>query len=488
MTTIVAARYEKKRKFTSYSKRPPTSSESRRGGIVPPLKFTDILDFGSKEREHLRNDVPSPQAKFPQPQTALEDDDDDDDDDTKAVNEDLVRLTRERDAAEKRADENEKFKCRFEDAELQINKLREELSSLEATKSDLFRTQLEVKNLSANNSKLLYRILQQENSTRTLKDAEARREKATEELEAIREKLVESTAALQAAEERASTNAHNYQRVTAEKTELQDQFCKAVRTHAMLEKKHNKLAGELEISKEECATIPALRSELTATETNLSSTTEALHKAQEQISGLELQIKGHKRDATALQNRIVECEHEKAALGSENNRLVATSTAAKSKAEEAIEGLHHRIRVAEKDLRGVRLDKSKLEEEVKAIVGERQDLCQRISNLEVAKLDHQTEQNLMLAQLAVAQSEASQLPAVRSELQAAQQQIEIANHHMEACPFVQKSEEFWSHSVEVSSELNALLSKSLVNLRATPKETPAKANTPLYPTPSPPCS
>ncbi|RYC55105.1 hypothetical protein CHU98_g11102 [Xylaria longipes] len=387
------------------------------------------------------------------------------------------------------------------DEDDEIAALQIEVSRLKATLAVQSDLSLQVNNLSAENSKLLEKIQQLErrsNHQKSLEDelkcvqsenAQAKqREDALQRKFAVQKQtikenynahLADTMTELREAHKQASQYEDRVQRLDKEKSELIQQLLKADRAHVTAQKKHDELTAELERAKDECAELPELRSKLTTIETQLSTTIRGVKEAQEQVSGLRLQLQESEKSRAALRNWITRLESEKAACEEENKKLDAAIT----KAQEDIQRLQLSLNNTKKVHEDAKLQRDKAQGELKVLTDDRAVLCRRIDNLEAEVREPRKEQIKLEAQLAVARNELSRLSSIGPNFQVAQQQFEAMNHHMEICPFIQNAE-FFDSCLKISREVSKLLGEA----SGSSDESPTESHEPPNHTPSPSCS
>ncbi|KAI1120983.1 hypothetical protein F5Y10DRAFT_112124 [Nemania abortiva] len=221
---------------------------------------------------------------------------------------------------------------------------------------------------------------------------------------------------------------------------------------------YNILIGKLDKSQKECGLLPSLRFSLMTTEIDLSAATTAYNAATEKMVGLESQLKKVEKENAILRKQTAELKSDKATLKEENEMVISSSKEANARAEENRRYLQQSLDGLRKNQEAIKVDRDKLQKEIKDATDERAGLCRRIHDFE--------------GELTAAKQRVSVLENVESELQVAQEQVAAMSKHMEQCPIASKSQEFWDDWLE---EVNKI-SEALRKLGSTPNESSREAS------------
>ncbi|KAI0535020.1 hypothetical protein GGR58DRAFT_504738 [Xylaria digitata] len=407
----------RKRRPTPYKRRRTSfGADDTNGEFIPPRSFTEILQYESANEEitRLNDKIKSLRAESSRLEaTALE---------NTRMAEEIATLSTTLDATKKSVEELTVFKARFEESEIERDNLREELK-LKNAEAMVARESLRAELIAE-------RQLRQAQET---------------ELTETRERLQNSQNALQSAKNEADLARRHMKKAREVRNELYEQSLDGNRTIAELESAYKKLSSELS----------TVKFNLTTTEMGLSATSEALSKAQtrildlesqlgeleqerasskDRIVELERQVSKQEEARATIESRIVELEHDKAML--EDNTIKLVAAAAKEGKKRSLQSSLSRTKKAHE---AMRLDKDKLQQERKEVIGERDDIYRRLNNLEVKNLEDTKVKENQIVELAVTKQKFSRASL---DLQEAQQQIKEMEDHMEKCPMARKPKEF----------------------------------------------
>ncbi|KAI0189569.1 hypothetical protein EV127DRAFT_408765 [Xylaria flabelliformis] len=326
--------------------------------------------------------------------------------------------------------------------------LRAEVSRLKATlrgvRSDLSGIQLREKNLSIENVKLLKKVDGLSNHEKSLEDklrsVQSENSQAKQTEKALRRELAAQAQVIQERETKLTAMVMKLRRcqnqALKEKSKMK---LEADRTKASTQEENDKLTAEL-------SKLTALESELKAALDQLSADSVAAKETKKQVAKLEAQLEKAVRKSAVYRNQAAKLESDVVAREEEKKKLIA----ANAKVHEDMKALQLSLDTTKEVCEKAKLDRTRAEDELKKLTYERAEIWHRTEGLEAEKLALE-EENLRLASQG-----ASRLSDIELDLQAAYQQIEATNNHMERCPFVQKAE-IWDECRRVSKEVSQLL-------------------------------
>ncbi|TRX95927.1 hypothetical protein FHL15_003069 [Xylaria flabelliformis] len=353
----------------------------------------------------------------------------------------------------------------------EVATLRVEVSRLKTTlrgvRSDLSGTQLQEKNLSTENIKLLKKVDGLSSHQKSLEDklrsVQSENAQAKQTEEALRRELAAQEQVTQGWEAKLTTTVMELRRCQKQALKERSKMkLEADRAKATTQEENDKLTAELR-------KLTALESELKAT---LSTDSMAAKETKKQVAKLESQLEEAVRKSAIYRNQAAKLESDMVAREEENKKLIATNT----KVDEDIKALQLRLDTTKKVCEKAKLDRTRAEDELKKLTYERAEIWRRTEGLEAEKLALEKE-NLQLAR-----QEASKLSGIELDLQVAYQQIEATDNHMKRCPFVQDTA-IWDECLRVSREVSQLLGIS----SGSSDEIPTDSRSPSQITPNTSC-
>ncbi|KAJ8132826.1 hypothetical protein O1611_g800 [Lasiodiplodia mahajangana] len=384
--------------------------------------------------------------------------------------------------------ENQTLKTQLDESKLDIISLKREVADFDKVRLKfLIEAREKDEDLSAEKSRLQETMDKLENrmneTTRLeneLKCAQLQNDQAAGARDTLEKKLMAEKQTVQQketelAEKRKEVkNAENQATLaTTRLKKARDELLNITMKLATSQEDLNIAIGKLSKAQRECDLLPGLRFSLMTTDIDLSAAIEAFQKAMQRISELELQHQGQKKACAILRNQTTELERGKAELGAENDRLVAASNETNIRAENNAKYLRQTLDSMKINQEAIKADRDKLQQEAKEATNERAGLCRRIHTLEADAIAHMHEVGQMVAELAVSKQRMAALTNVESELQVAQEQIEAMGKHMEQCPMVQKSPEFWENWRRKVDEI----ARGLTKANGSPSRSPVQTDT-----------
>ncbi|KAI0520870.1 hypothetical protein F5B22DRAFT_644613 [Xylaria bambusicola] len=152
----------------------------------------------------------------------------------------------------------------------------------------------------------------------------------------------------------------------------------------------------------------------------------------------------------ALREKMSQTSQNLSTLQADNEKLVASTNAESRKAKENARRLELSLEGKQKDYEIAQLEKSRLQEDSAAQIGE---LSRRIQDLESKGREDAADIQKMTAELAIVRLQVSKLEAAELDLQLAAQRIEELEVHIDGCPIATKTQEEWD---EINKEIEEM--------------------------------
>ncbi|TGJ82195.1 hypothetical protein E0Z10_g6573 [Xylaria hypoxylon] len=421
----------KKRQSPRHKRRRiPSGADDTNRAFTPARRFTDIIqpEPAHEEVTRLNDKMASLQAENLKLESARSES-------TRITNkmaDEIATLNTTLVTMKTLVEEHEVLKLRFEESETKVSKLREELEHSRGQNVEATETRESVQR-----ELMAQRQLGQAQET---------------ELAETKNALRDSRKYLQTAQNQAALATQHLKKAREERFET------TLEVSTLLVDR-SKLFNELAKVRQDCAIIPTLRFNLMATDIDLAATFEAFSQAQargfelesrlqeletekatleSRIVELETQQKEHERATGKLRYQLTEIECDKSTLEEENIKLVASN----AEVEKKTKVLQSSINGMTKAYEAMKLQRDKLQHEMKEFTNEREQLYRRLKGLEEKCLELAGAVNTQTAELAVAKQDVSRLATARSDLEAAQQQVKEMEDHMARCPMAKHPKEF----------------------------------------------
>ncbi|KAI1175292.1 hypothetical protein F4777DRAFT_598609 [Nemania sp. FL0916] len=252
----------------------------------------------------------------------------------------------------------------------------------------------------------------------------------------------------------------HHEKLRADNTEQKQRLDEALTELGVSRNDITKLNSELEEARKANEDLSPFKFLAMTREIDLDSAVDSWREAKEKQSQLESRVEDLEADRIGFQGQMARLERtlktqirrlksDKLMLQSQNNDLAKSEIEAALRTDTRIQSLQDHLDKTLKECELMKTARDDLQKELKDVTSEREQLCRRINQegRETAELG--TGKRL------------SRIAGVALELQAAQGQINEMNKHIESCPIMQNSKEFWDQYDGVTRWLDGLRPKGL---------------------------